>query len=201
MLLLAADDWVAAVDHAMRDPAVGWAGRQAVAGQLSLDAGDLLGAQGRDVLWVSVLEGEMQGRLGLTAAPHTTPVPVSAAAPLRAVTRSRVLLLASQELAPDELETALANHLACLDRHAAALLTAREAERDDRANRSAVASSEILAAGIARLTGQVSADSLVQPGADPAWRAIRRVAAALGQAGAGTTERHAFQPASRGADC
>src|ERR1700733_1962895 len=34
---LAADDWVAAVDHAMRDPAVGWAGRQAVAGQLSLD--------------------------------------------------------------------------------------------------------------------------------------------------------------------
>ena len=178
---LAADDWVAAVDHAMRDPAVGWAGRQAVAGQLSLDAGDLLGAHGRDVLWVRVLEGEVQGRLGLTAAPNNTPVPVSAAAPLRAVTRSRVLLLASQDLAPGELETALVGHLACLDRYAAALLTAREAERTDRAGRSAVASSEILAAGMARLAGQVSADGLVQPSGDPAWRAIRRVAADLGQ--------------------
>jgi hypothetical protein len=98
---------VAAVDHAMRDPAVGWAGRQAVAGQLSLDANDLLGARGRDVLWVRVLEGEVQGRLGLSAAPNTTPVPVSAAAPLRAMKRSRVLLLASQDLAPGELETAL----------------------------------------------------------------------------------------------
>ena len=88
----AADDWVAAVDDAMRDPAVGWAGRQAVAGQLSLDAGDLLGARGRDVLWVSVLEGELQGRLGLSATPNATPVPVSAAARLRAVTRSHVLL-------------------------------------------------------------------------------------------------------------
>ena len=178
---LAADDWVAAVDHAMRDPAVGWAGRQAVAGQLSLDAGDLLGAHGRDVLWVRVLEGEVQGRLGLTATPNNTPVPVSAAAPLRAVTRSRVLLLTSQDLAPGELETALVGHLACLDRYAAALLTAREAERTDRAGRSAVASSEILAAGIARLAGQVAADGLVQPSGDPAWRAIRRVAADLGQ--------------------
>ena len=173
---------LAAVDDAMRDPAVGWAGRQAVAGQLSLDAGDLLGARGRDVLWVSVLEGELQGRLGLSATPNATPVPVSAAARLRAVTRSRVLLRASQELAPDELEAALASHLACLARHAAALLTAREAERTDRARRSAVASSEILAAGIARLTGQVLADSLVQPSGDPAWRAIRRLAAVLGQA-------------------
>jgi NHLM bacteriocin system ABC transporter ATP-binding protein len=178
----AADDWVAAVDDAMRDPAVGWAGRQAVAGQLSLDAGDLLGAHGRDVLWVSVLEGELQGRLGLSATPNATPVPVSAAARLRAVARSHVLLRASQELAPDELETALASHLACLARHAAALLTAREAERSDRARRSAVASSEMLAAGVAHLTGQVLADSLVQPSGDPAWRAIRRVAAVVGQA-------------------
>jgi NHLM bacteriocin system ABC transporter ATP-binding protein len=178
---MAADDWVAAVDYAIRDPAVGWAGRQAVAGQLSLDAGDLLGGHGHEVFWVSVLEGEMQGRLGLTAAPNTTPVPVSAAAPLRAVTRSRVLLLASRDLAPGDLEIALANHLACLDRHAAELLTAREAERSERAERSAVASSEVLAAGIARLTGQVSADSLVQSSGDPAWRAIRRVAADLGQ--------------------
>ena len=77
----------------------------------------------------------------------------------------------------------LPGHLACLARHAAALLTAREAERTDRARRSAVASSEILAAGIARLTGQVlAADSLVQPSGDPAWRAIRRLAAVLGQA-------------------
>jgi NHLM bacteriocin system ABC transporter ATP-binding protein len=179
---LAADDWVAAVDHAMRDPAVGWAGRQAVAGQLSLDTGDLLAARGRDVLWVKVLEGEVQGRLGLSATPSGIPVPISAAAPLRAVTRSRVLLLASHELATGDLESALAGHLACLQRHAALLLTAREAERADRVSRSAVASSEILAAGIARLTGQVSTDSLVQASVDPAWRAIRRAAAAVGQA-------------------
>ena len=178
------DGWIAGMADLLAAPdAPGWPDGTAAAGGASLAAGQRLGGRGRQILWALVIDGRLAGIAGATAGPGDPPLPVVAAAPVRALSPCRLDLVPTAALVADGgIEAALAMFHHAVLVGIDALVGQRRRRLEGQAGQREDVSRAVLAEGISALAGLAADLPAPHPKpSDPAFAAVRAVAGALGE--------------------
>jgi NHLM bacteriocin system ABC transporter ATP-binding protein len=176
----AIDAWIAGLEAQFPEPQTHWGEKiQAAQGSVTLQPGMALGPASAGLLWARVQHGLLRAADAATLSPDAGFLPIMRA--WRAEAETLVLLQRTGALEEPMLRQALAAWHRAILRRIEGLAAARQAAQSERRATTARLSQGLLSAGLFRLAGRAGPpeQAVVSDVAD--FRAIARVAGAIGQ--------------------